>query len=140
VAIGGSGGAGGEGGQVDVTLNQTAINVGGGVQLVDPLIVTEGDRARGVFAQSVGGGGGSGGFAAQVTGGYAAAASISLGGSGGRGGDGGAVNLEGAANIRTRGDHAQGLVAQSLGGGGGAGGFSLSFAFAAGETAAGSLS
>ncbi|MFN3815111.1 hypothetical protein [Brevundimonas sp.] len=139
-AVGGAGGAGGAGGVVNVNLSQSLVNVGGTPTLVDPLIVTRGDRARGVFAQSVGGGGGNGGFAAQASAGYGIGASIAIGGSGGLGGVGGEVNLNGDAIILTEGDFSQGVFAQSVGGGGGNGGFATAFSFAAGETAAAAFS
>ncbi|HYC98208.1 autotransporter outer membrane beta-barrel domain-containing protein [Brevundimonas sp.] len=135
-AVGGSGGSGGAGGTVDVNLSDRTQVVGGVPQTFTPLIVTTGDRSRGVFAQSVGGGGGNGGFAAQVSAGYGVSASVAIGGSGGLGGVGGEVQLDGDATIFTSGDYAEGLFAQSVGGGGGNGGFAMSFSFAAGETAA----
>ncbi|MDY6923439.1 MAG: autotransporter outer membrane beta-barrel domain-containing protein [Pseudomonadota bacterium] len=139
-AVGGAGGNGGAGGVVNVNLTQSLVNIGGTPTLIDPLIVTRGDRARGVFAQSVGGGGGNGGFAAQVSAGYGIGASIAIGGSAGLGGVGGEVNLNGDAVILTEGDFAQGVFAQSVGGGGGNGGFATAFSFAAGETAAAAFS
>jgi uncharacterized protein with beta-barrel porin domain len=72
-------------------------------------IVTRGQGAIGLVAQSVGGGGGIG-----LTGG--SARTISLGGGIGQGGD---VTLTDNANIATSGAGAFGLVAQSVGGGGG---------------------
>ncbi|MFN3931270.1 MAG: hypothetical protein ACK4JY_05910 [Brevundimonas sp.] len=139
-AVGGAGGDGGDGGVVNVNLSQSLVNVGGTPTLVDPLIVTRGDRARGIFAQSVGGGGGNGGFAAQVSAGYGIGASVAIGGSGGLGGLGGEVDLDGDAVILTEGDFSQGVFAQSVGGGGGNGGFATAFSFAIGETAAAAFS
>ena len=132
VAIGGAGGSGGAGGTVTVNLNQS-----GGQ---NAAITTLGDRSNAINASSVGGGGGNGGFAVQVTGGYAAAAGFAIGGSGGSGGAGGTVNLNGHADILTQGLSADGILAQSVGGGGGNGGFAGAFAFAGGETAAGAFS
>ncbi|ATQ43306.1 hypothetical protein CSW64_13200 [Caulobacter mirabilis] len=141
VAIGGSAGGGGKGGDVAVNLSQRSIAApGGGTTLVDPLISTEGDRSRGIFAQSVGGGGGNGGFAAQVTGGYGVGASAAVGGRGGLGGDGGIVDVKGDATIFTKGVASEGLFAQSVGGGGGSGGFAVSFAFSGGAAVAGAFS
>jgi len=140
VAIGGEGSIGGDGGTVDIDLTQSAITTGGSTAYVDPLIVTGGERSRGIFAQSVGGGGGSGGFAAQVSVGYGVGASAAVGGKGGAGGDGGLVDIDGAVRILTTGNYSEGLFAQSVGGGGGSGGFALSFSFAAGETAAAAFS
>ncbi|PLR22948.1 hypothetical protein SGCZBJ_16465 [Caulobacter zeae] len=140
VAIGGDGALGGDGGKVDIDLSQSTVTTGGSTSLVDPLIVTGGDRARGIFAQSVGGGGGNGGFAAQVSAGYGVGASAAVGGRGGKGGMGGEVDIDGDVLILTKSDYSEGLFAQSVGGGGGSGGFALSFAFAAGETAAAAFS
>ena len=47
---------------------------------------------------------------------------VTVGGQGGSGNDGGAVNIDNKGVIRTTGDWADGIVAQSIGGGGGAGG------------------
>ena len=98
--LGGSGGTGSNGGAVTVNSGAT--------------IVTEGMDARGVFAQSVGGGGGN----ANASGGL-----VSLGGSGSVGGTGGnvTVTLGSASNVTTYGFGADGVYAQSVGGGGGAG-------------------
>ena len=126
VAIGGDGGDGGNGGDVDIAFEAPSP---GSTDVAS--IVTSGDRARGLFAQSVGGGGGSGGFAAQVSVGYGIGASIALGGNGGGGGTGGHVGVTGNVDIETSGESAEGLLAQSVGGGGGAGGFSLAIAGAA---------
>lgn len=119
VTLGGSGGDGGSGGIAKVD-NEGAI-------------WTNGDRSTGILAQSIGGGGGAGGSAAAalraktVT----AAGSLfnvsvgtSIGGSGGGGGDGQlAYVTNGAmAAVETEGDHAAGILAQSIGGGGGNGG------------------
>jgi hypothetical protein len=108
LAIGGQGGAGGDGGVVQVN------NLG--------TIVTAGDEASGIIAQSVGGGGGSGGEATSRGSGDVAL-SVTLGGGGGSAGDGGDVsvrNTRGAA-IATSGDDADGIFAESVGGGGGSG-------------------
>jgi uncharacterized protein YhjY with autotransporter beta-barrel domain len=127
-AIGGSGGSGGSGDAVNVDLTGT--------------IDTLGRDSTGILAQSIGGGGGAGGNANGVTLGYVAAAQVSIGGSGGAGGNGGAVTVSTATGARVttgsnanvtaadtapaiRGDHASGLVAQSIGGGGGKGGNAL---------------
>ncbi|MEI9895017.1 MAG: hypothetical protein WDN28_14285 [Chthoniobacter sp.] len=99
-----------------------------------------GDRADGIFAQSVGGSGGNGGFAASVALGLggddvdkpSTSISVAVGGTGGSGNIGGTVNigtstasrLTGA--ITTSGTDSVGIFAQSVGGGGGTGGFALS--------------
>ena len=104
LSIGLEGGVGGSAGDVD-------LNASG-------LVSTEGTAAHAIFAQSVGGGGGNGGDASASS----ANASISLGGTGGTGGTGGAVVVTTSAEVRTLGQRAYGLIAQSIGGGGGTGG------------------
>ncbi|MDH2309832.1 autotransporter outer membrane beta-barrel domain-containing protein [Methylobacterium brachiatum] len=112
--IGGSGGDGGNGGVAGV------INSG--------LVTTYGDSAIGLLALSVGGGGGIGGDAAAYAlavappGQTAVSASSTLGGTGGGGGNGGTVTAENSGVVRTSGDGAIGIAAQSIGGGGGNGG------------------
>ena len=140
VAIGGAGSAGGNGGIVDVNLAPRSVMVGGVPTQLDPFIATSGDRSRGIQLQSIGGGGGNGGFAVQATGGFFGGASVAIGGSGGTGGTGGHVTLDGDAVILTTGDNAQGILAQSVGGGGGAGGFTVSVAAAAGPALGASVS
>ena len=139
VAIGGAGSSGGVGGDVDVNFFDRTVVIGGVSQTFSPVIYTQGDRSRGVFAQSVGGGGGSGGFAVQVSGGYGIAASAAVGGRGGAGGMGGRVTVDGDVTVITEGDYSEGLFAQSVGGGGGSGGFAVSMAFSGGETVAGAF-
>jgi len=109
------GGDGGKGSYADtVTVDQTG------------KITTAGDFSNGIFAQSVGGGGGTGGFAASagfsLSGG---STSTSYGGDGGEGSDGGEVIAHYNGDIKTSGNFANGIFAQSVGGGGGTGGFSL---------------
>ena len=122
LALGGSGGDGGDGKTVTVSSHGT--------------ILTEGDRAIGVLAQSLGGGGGAGGWSGGLSvgaGSTAGAASVTVGGTGGKGGDGWIVDVDSASDIKTGGDAAHALFAQSVGGGGGAGGFSISGAVAVGS-------
>src|SRR5690606_5619776 len=107
ISLGGKGGKGGSGG---------AVNVSSGLG-----ITTGGNDATAVLAQSIGGGGGNGGLA--VAGDLAVDSvgfAVSIGGSGGDGGLGGAVvvNTSGGT-ITTAGDHSEGILAQSVGGGGG---------------------
>ena len=114
VMVGGSGGAAGDGAEVTLNTSQT--------------ISTQGDRAFGALAQSVGGGGGSGGFVGDISGalaGKGGAAAIGIGGSGGAGGSAGAVTLTSSGTVGTAGAGAHGVLIQSVGGGGGAGGLSL---------------
>ncbi len=110
VAIGGEGGEGGNGGVLDV-------NHSGDIQ-------TLGFRASGITAQSIGGGGGDGGNATSVTLNINVDASgtVAIGGDGGIGGHGNLVDVNSAGTIMTAGDHANAILAQSIGGGGGAGG------------------
>ncbi|MBW7920843.1 MAG: autotransporter outer membrane beta-barrel domain-containing protein [Rubellimicrobium sp.] len=117
VSVGGRGGAGGAGGAVSVTN--------------DGVIVTAGDDATGILAQSVGGGGGNGGSAGAV----GAFVGVAVGGTGGSGGNGGEVTVAltdtdatQPSSIRTEGDRAYGVIAQSVGGGGGNGGGAVSVA------------
>jgi hypothetical protein len=123
VSIGGYGGAAGTGGEVDV------LNSG--------VILTSGTYSVGVFAQSVGGGGGQGGlvsaqgqeiteFLSLANKGDAKGGDISIGGFGAGGGDGGLVKVNNTGLIATQGVGAQGVFAQSVGGGGGQGGSGLS--------------
>lgn len=103
MAIGGSAGASGTGG---------AISAGG-----TGTIVTKGDHAFGIHAQSIGGGGGSGG--AGSTGLWSNA---TVGGRGSGGGDGGAVTVNQGGAIGTSGEGGVAIFAQSVGGGGGTAG------------------
>ncbi len=108
IALGGSGGSGNTGGDVTVTN--------------DGMIQTGGSGAHGLVAQSVGGGGGNGGMsiAANLT--FNATSKtplVSVGGSGGAGADGGTVLVNNSGSILTSGANANGILAQSIGGGGG---------------------
>ncbi|MCD0503980.1 beta strand repeat-containing protein, partial [Bordetella petrii] len=98
----GGGGFGGNGGQVQVNTSSGA------------SITTSGHYASGIVAMSLGGGGGTGGEFIGIIGGGA--------GNGGNGGDAGNVTVDNKADIGTQGDHAYGILAQSISGGGGAGG------------------
>ncbi len=165
-SVGGGGGAAGGGeGLVQIGLSTGASGDGGGVTILNNAggsIYTYGDLSAGIFAQSVGGGGGSTGkalggvtwnqsghgggaggtvmvtnsaaiatvginadgiFAQSVGGGGGSVASangaITIGGSGGTGGAGGAVTVLNNAAISTIGAGANGVFAQSIGGGGG---------------------
>ncbi|WP_339860433.1 autotransporter outer membrane beta-barrel domain-containing protein [Paremcibacter congregatus] len=122
VAIGGSGSRGGNGGQVTLTLNE--FDLGGNI--LPSNILTGGDRATGILAQSVGGGGGNGGGAVQATLGTFASVSVAVGGTGGAGGLGGDVILNGDSKVTTSGENAAGIILQSVGGGGGNGGATVS--------------
>lgn len=138
VAVGGMAGGGGNGDTAEV-LNRGDI-------------LTSGIGSHAIMANSVGGGGGDGGSANGVTIGFGAAVQVSIGGSGGTGGSGGNVIVQQNSvpmvfccsvdsTIRTglvqgsdqliagvglfAGDLANGILAQSIGGGGGYGGRAL---------------
>jgi hypothetical protein len=100
IAVGAQGGTGNDGGAVVLANTGT--------------ITTHGDGSIGVLAQSIGAGGGVGGTAGIGRDGI-----IGIGGSGGAGGDGAAVLVMQAGAISTLGVAAQGIFAQSIGGGGG---------------------
>ncbi len=112
IGVGGSGGSGGDAGESSLTS--------------EGHISTEGNHANAVLAQSVGGGGGNGGFSATLAVSESFNVSVSVGGRGGSGGDASAVTATSKGSLTTKGSHASGVVAQSIGGGGGNGGFSLS--------------
>jgi hypothetical protein len=119
-SVGGSGGGGGDAAKVTV-------NVGSASTPLFPTIHTKDDGSIGVFAQSVGGGGGSGGFSGGLTLSITGKAENNVGGGGGgAGGLGGEVQVTNWGTIKTEGNNAAGVLAQSVGGGGGNGGFSIS--------------
>ncbi|MFM0208371.1 hypothetical protein PQQ96_13270 [Paraburkholderia sediminicola] len=115
-SVGGSGGDGSAAGNVYAYNNA--------------VIMTAGATAHGLMAQSIGGGGGNGGdssaFTVAVGNGTKADVSIAVGGKAGDGGTGGNVTVDNSSNslIWTLGDSADGIFAQSVGGGGGSGGVS----------------
>jgi len=122
-ALGGVAGDGGNGGDVTVALSDGSV------------MTTNGAGSHGILAQSVGGGGGTGGDASTATTtvpdsfqSYALTIDGALGGAGGDGGSGGTVAVTvgsttapsgTSTQIATTGDYANGIVAQSIGGGGG---------------------
>ncbi len=115
ISQGGLGGGGGSGGAVDLTSGNR--------------IITQGEQAHGLYAQSVGGGGGSGGNVVAwnaVIGGIeevpGVVVELNLGGKGGTGGSGGAVSVTSTGDIDTSKFRSYGILAQSVGGGGGDGG------------------
>lgn len=119
LSIGLRGGEGGDGDAVTVTQ--------------DGMIQTQGRGSIGIVAQSIGGGGGIGGSVAadEVAAGTTLSSifqsyqlNLGLGGVGGSGGHGGSVTVDSRNSIATEGDHAIGILAQSIGGGGGLGGSS----------------
>lgn len=113
ITMAGSGGGGGSGGNIDIYVTN---------------VMTSGNRASGVFAQSVGGGGGAFGDHAHTTIGRLSDISQGMGlgawiSDTEKGGDGGQVyvNLSSGGLIKTTGNGALGIFAQSVGGGGGVG-------------------
>ena len=136
MALGGTGAGGGDGGKVSIALGDAGSSYAPlPPSLVVPpytdippasSIITYGDQANGVLAQSIGGGGGNGGVGstnAFSNGGMTNVdVTIGLGGTGGGGGKGGEVDITLNPNfvIRTLGSGSRGIVAQSIGGGGGA--------------------
>ncbi len=137
LSIGGGGGKGGN--IVTISLgaelnNVQSVSVGGssgnlnhGGNITNTTVAgsihTSGASASGVLAASVGGGGGSVGSSYDFTVGTKFGSSSNLGSSLGSGedtgGDGGTVTLTSNADITTEGDHSDGILAASIGGGGG---------------------
>jgi hypothetical protein len=117
IGLGGSGGTGAVGGAV------TVANAGS--------VLTFGEGAHGIIAQSVGGGGGIGGavmkgeIALKNGSDSSPSLALSLGGSGGTGGVGGDVTVTNSGTVSVNGDGAYGIFAQSIGGGGGSGGMAV---------------
>ncbi|XBQ17128.1 MAG: hypothetical protein ABL308_04435 [Oceanicaulis sp.] len=111
VSVGADGPNGGIGGDVDV--------------FADGLITTEGYEAHGIHAQSLGGGGGKAGAAMRPTINASSAFNIAVGGTGGNAGLGGDILIDTVAFVETQGEGADGVRAESIGGGGGAGGYAV---------------
>ncbi|WP_157792872.1 autotransporter outer membrane beta-barrel domain-containing protein [Bordetella genomosp. 8] len=138
LGIGGSASGGGNGGTVCVDNTGSC----GPLPAILPgVITTQGDYAVGLIAQSVGGGGGNGGSASNVS--LASFVQLQIGGSAGAGGSGGNVSVQqDFLSIATSGQHATGVLAQSIGGGGGNGGdssyFNATIGFNAGVAIGGS--
>ncbi len=111
ITVGGNGGAAGNGG--DVSVDDTG------------TILTAGDQAIGLMAQSVGGGGGNANYNLGLVGltssfgfkGYGY--NLAIGGDPGDAGFGGNVTVNRGGNISTKGANASAILAQSVGGGGG---------------------
>jgi hypothetical protein len=148
-SIGGGGGAGGQSSAhslsvLGIEIPSLAVTIGvggaagsgsnGGSAQIDQwgTTTTAGIGAIGLLAQSIGGGGGTAGDSSALastaltqSGAPLAAINATVGGTGGGTGAGGNVVVDLYANpdepttIRTEGDHAHGIVAQSIGGGGG---------------------
>ncbi len=115
LTVGGAGNNGGTSGYVNV------YNFGG--------VITTGDYAHGIVAQSIAGGGGAGGSAAdyevQVNS-PSMEYTRNIGGGGGAGGSSSNVYVQNKGLIATLGEGANGIIAESLTGGGGIGGSSTS--------------
>jgi hypothetical protein len=112
--VGGFGSGGGDAGTVIVHRGQTSA----------ALLQTKGNNANGITAQSVGGGGGNAGMNFVLEGSLnqtpgAHEALVVIGGRGGDPGHGKTVDVEHIGTIETDGDHSDGILAQSVGGGGG---------------------
>ena len=112
---------------------------GGVVQLTNSgQVVTLGNGAAGVSAQSIGGGGGEAGYAANLNLGTSGATALGIiaGGSGAENLNfGGSVTLNNTAQVATSGANAFALLAQSIGGGGGNAGIAANGKLATGTTA-----
>jgi hypothetical protein len=134
LAIGGQGGVSGDGNDILVN-NYISANTTDpgyfsdfGVLSIRDLtgnggILTVGDMAPGIFAQSVGGGGGHGGDSSGKGGNGQLSVNVAIGGGGGAGGKGGSVTVHnGGGAIQTYGAQSYGVFGQSVGGGGGTGG------------------
>ena len=116
--LGGNGGDGGAGKTVAVR-NDSAIH-------------TSGENSYGILAQSVGGGGGSGGYSIAASAGAGFSGSLSIGGTGAKGGDAGAVSVINTGAVWTDNTDSHGIFAQSVGGSGGNGGFAIAAAISDG--------
>lgn len=124
INVGGSGGGSGAGGPV-IAEN------------ISSLISTQGDRASGIMALSVGGHGGHGGLASGGALGLNTSVSVSVGGKGGSGNEAGSVTVYNTTgNILTLGSDAHAIEAISVGGGGGSGGWSAGAGVSLGGNAA----
>ncbi len=127
LSVGGDGGQGGDAyGNIDAEHGGAAGD-GGTVRVTaDTSVSTTGNRAKGIFAQSRAGTAGDGGS------GYI----WSSGGSGGRSAAGGTVRVTNRENgsIRTEGNYAYGIFAQSMGGAAGGGGDSWGIVGAGGSS------
>ncbi|MBW8860323.1 MAG: hypothetical protein JF570_11525, partial [Caulobacter sp.] len=105
LAVGGDPTSGGVGGKVDVRQNG--------------VIVTSQVDSDAIVAQSIGGGGGNTSTNTAMALGASNKISVGLGQEGGSGGTGGEVVVSVSGLLDTTGDNANGVFAQSLGGGGG---------------------
>ncbi|MDQ6437577.1 autotransporter outer membrane beta-barrel domain-containing protein [Mesorhizobium sp. LHD-90] len=121
IGIGGSAAGGGNGGNVCIDNTGVSCSDSGGPAGAAATIVTHGDYATGLAAQSVGGGGGNGGSVQNYS--LASFLALQVGGNGGGGGIGESATIrQNDLQLSTSGAHAIGVLAQSIGGGGGNGG------------------
>jgi autotransporter-associated beta strand protein len=128
-SIGGGGGEGGDGqlglkGTVGVGGGTGSTGNGGTVSVnLSGAVNTYGSGAHAIFAQSIGGGGGAAGNVDRGLKNYAnVGVGLAFGQGGGNGGDGAAVTVDSRADLFTLGNGANGIFAQSIGGGGGVAG------------------
>ncbi|MFP4002645.1 MAG: hypothetical protein ACLFV8_02625 [Alphaproteobacteria bacterium] len=105
LTVGGTTGDGGIAG--DVAVDHTG------------AIVTEGDDAAAIYAQSIAGGGGDTGFDMAMTFNSRNSLAIAVGQLGGTGGIAGDVSVTSNGTLMTSGDFSSAIFAQSVGGGGG---------------------
>ncbi|MBJ3775328.1 autotransporter outer membrane beta-barrel domain-containing protein [Acuticoccus mangrovi] len=138
LALGGAGGDGGDADAVSVTNTGTILTGyadGSTYAYTGAGAATDGADAHGILAQSIGGGGGSGGSASARSLGIPTTEvptitfDFASGGSGGSGGDGGEITIANSGTVKTAGDGAHGVSAQSIGGGGGNGGDSTAASY-----------
>ena len=108
VSVGLEGGAGGHSGTVTVANSAD--------------IQTNGEGAREIIAQSIGGDGGIAGSARVLTTGQADSLAVAVGGGGGSGATSAKVTVGNSGLIITKGKTSDGILAQSIGGGGGVAG------------------
>ncbi len=137
VGVGGSGGGGGHAGTVTVSRGSLTLAAGG--------ITTDGIKAYGIEASSIGGGGGDAGMNFNVgyskvgegtaTAGFAA--NFVIGGSGAIAGNGSVARVTNFSSIETKQERAYGILAQSIGGGGGNGNFNIGVTHAGASDSAG---
>lgn len=143
IGIGGNGGTGADAKMVTLTSDGAVMvngvrhsnNPFGGAPL-GPAGTNFADRANGILVQSIGGGGGSGGVnVAGAISPFGSPLAASVGGSGGAGGHAGAVLVNRGQTsqtlLQTIGSNANGLTAQSVGGGGGDAGINIVLAASA---------
>ena len=126
-SIGGKGGKGGDGSFVSNSGGGGSVNDSGLISFslntagTNSFISTLGDGSYGIILQSIGGHGGSAGQDDGV---------VSFAADGGSGGAGGVAYLYSDAPIQTKGNTANAISAQSIGGGGGHGGDAFGAYFA----------